>query len=164
MTTPEQPEPQIYQPTPVQLERALALRRFNRRYIYLPVGVFSLLALALVGLMLWGVLSPNVSGTRAFVSGLADLVVILTVMPLMLLCAIVPAAAFGLMVYRRQQPQREHGRLQTLIWRIETFITKTQNTASNVTGKTASPLIKAHSRAAYIRALLQNLKQQFTRR
>lgn len=164
MTTPEKPESQQYQPLPDQLERAAALQRFNRLYIYIPLGVFSLAGLALVVLMLWGVLSPNVVGTREFVSGLADLVVIMTVLPLLLLCALVPAAAIGLVVYRRQQPKREHGRFHTLLWRLDALVTKVQDTVSTTTPKAAAPVIKGHAWMAYIQTLLKSVKKQFTRR
>ena len=164
MTTPEQPEPQLYQPSPEQLERTAALQQFNRLYIYLPLAIFSLAGLALVVLMLWGALSPNVVGTREFVSGLADLVVIMTVMPLLLLCAIVPAAAIGLVVYRRQQPKREHGRFHSLLWRLDSLVVKVQNAVSTTMPKVATPVIKGHAWMAYVQTLLKDVKKPFTRR
>lgn len=164
MTTSGQPDSQKYQPAPEQLERAAALRRFNRLYLYLPLAVFSLAGLVLVGLLLWGVFSPNVTGTREFASGLADLVVIMTVMPLLLLCALVPAAAIGWLVYRRQQPRQEHGRFQTLFWRLDTLLTRLQATVSTTLPKAAVPVIKGHAWAAYLRALLENLKKLLIRR
>lgn len=164
MTTPEQSEPQLYQPSPEQLERAAALQRFNRLYVYIPLAVFSLAAVALVTLMLWGVFSPNVVGTREFVSGLADLVVIMTVMPLLLLCLIGPAAAVGLVVYRRQQPKREHGRFHILLWRLDALVTKAQDAISATTPKAAAPVIKGYAWMAFMQTLLENVKKQFTRR
>ena len=164
MTTQEQPDSQLYQPSPDQMERAAALQRFNRLYIYVPLAVFSLAGLVLVGLLLWGVFSPNILGTREFASGLADLVVIMTVMPLLLVCAIVPAAAIGLVVYRRQQPKREHGRFHTLLWRLDALVTKAQDAVSTTTPKAAAPIIKGHASLAYVQTLLKNVKKQFTRR
>lgn len=158
MTTPLQAEPQPYQPSPAQLERAAALKRFNRLYVYLPLAVFSVAGLVLIGLLLWGTLSPNIMGTREFVSGLADLIVIFTVLPLLLLCAIVPAAYIGLVVYRRQQPKQEHGRFQTLIWRLDSLVTKTQEKTTETMPKVALPVIKGHSWMAYLRSLIINIK------
>ena len=152
MTTQEQPDSQLYQPSPDQMERAAALQRFNRLYIYVPLAVFSLAGLVLVGLLLWGVFSPNILGTREFV------------MPLLLLCAIVPAAAIGLVVYRRQQPKREHGRFHTLLWRLDALVTKAQDAVSTTTPKAAAPIIKGHASLAYVQTLLKNVKKQFTRR
>lgn len=164
MTTTEQTVTEAYQPTPEQLERAAALRRFNRLYLYLPLAVFSLAGLVLIGLLLWGVFSPNIVGTREFASGLADLVVILTTLPLLLLCALVPAGAVGLAVYRRQQPKREHGRFQTLIWRLDALVTKAKDTAATTLPKAAAPLIKGHAWVAYVRTWYETVRQQFTRR
>ncbi len=159
MTTPVQADPQLYQPSPDQLARAAALKRFNRLYIYLPLAVFSVVGLVLVGLLLWGTLSPNIVGTREFVSGLADLILILAVLPMMLLCAIVPAAYIAWVVYRRQQPQREHGRFQTLIWRLDSLVTKAQDKTSDVMPKVATPVIKGHSWLAYLQSFIKNIKR-----
>ena len=164
MTTPVQSDSEAYRPTTGQLEREAALRRFNRLYVYLPLGIFSLVGLVLIGLLLWGVFSPGITGTREFASGLADLVVILTTLPLLLLCALVPAAAIGLVIYRRQQPKPEHGRFQTLFWRLDTLVTKVQNTLSTSLPKAAAPIIKGHGWIAFLRAVLENLKRQFIRR
>lgn len=164
MTISEQSDSQTYQPSPEQLERAFALQRFNRLYVYIPLAVFSLAGLALVGLLLWGVFSPNVTGTREFASGLADLVVIMTVMPLLLLCAIVPAAAVGLIVYRRQQPKREYGRFHTLLWKLDTLVTKAQDAVSRTMPKAAAPVIKGRAWTAFARTAVENVKKQFTRR
>lgn len=164
MTIPVQPESQPYQPTAEQLERTAALTRFNRLYVYLPLIIFSAVGLFLLGLMLWGVFSPNENGAIGLMSGLADLIVIMTVIPLLLLCAVVPAAAIGLVVYRRQQPQRKHGRFQTLLWRLDTLITKAQSKTATTLPKAAAPVIKGHAWAAYVRALVENIKKLFARR
>lgn len=163
MTTPAQSETQTYEPTAVQIDRAAALRRFNRLYVYLPLGFFSLVALVLVGLMLWGALSPSVVGTREFASGLADLVIILTIMPLMLLCALVPAAALGLVAYRRQQPQRDYGRFQTLLWRLDSLVVKSQQAAEKAMPKVANPVIRGHAFISYWRTLFRQIKNIITR-
>lgn len=158
MAVPVPSDSQAYQPSSDQLERAAALQRFNRLYVYLPVAVLGLVGLVLVGLLLWGVFSPNVTGTRELASGLADVIVILTVIPLLLLCAIVPAAAIGLVVYRRQQPPREHGRFHTLIWRLDTLVAKVQTKTATTLPKAAAPFIKGQAWAAYARTLWTSLK------
>jgi len=159
MTTPAQTEsqPQAYEPTTDQLARAAALRRFNRLAVYLPLGLAGLVVLALIGLLFWGVLSPNVAGTREFVSGLADVVIILAIMPLLLLCAVVPLAAVGLVIYRRQQPQREYGRLQPLFWRLDSILDRARNKAEAALPKAANNVISGHARITYWRTLINHL-------
>ncbi len=160
MTTPAPTESPAYEPTLIQKERAATLRRFNRLYVYLPLGLASLGALTLVILMLWGALSPNIVGTREFASGLADIVLILTILPLLLLCAIVPAAAVGYAVYRRQQPQREHGRLQPLFWRLDSLVNKAHDKAETALPKAANPVISGHARMTYWRTLIKKIKNK----
>ncbi len=164
MTTPANAESPGYEPTAAQLVRAASLRRFNWFYVYVPIGLFGLIALLLIGLLLWGALSPNIIGTREFASGLADIVIILTIIPLLLLCAIVPLAAIGLVIYRKQQPEREHGRFQTLFWRLDTVVDKARDKTDTAAPKAADVVISGHTRAAYWRALFNNLRKQFTRR
>jgi hypothetical protein len=160
MTTSAPTETPVYEPTFTQQERAMARRRFNRLYIYLPLGLASMAIVALVVLMLWGALSPNIVGTREFASGLADIVIILTIMPLLLLCAIVPAGAIGYVVYRRQQPQREHGRFQILIWRLDGLVNKAHDKVEVALPKAANPVIDGHARMTYWRTLIKKLKNK----
>lgn len=159
MTTPAPTETSVYEPTVTQLERAMARRRFNRLYIYLPLGLASMAIVALVVLMLWGALSPSIVGTREFASGLADIVIILTIMPLLLLCAIVPAGVVGYAVYRRKQPQREHGRLQSLFWRLDGLVNKAHDKAETALPKAANPVISGHARMTYWRAFFEKIKR-----
>lgn len=146
------------------MARAAWLRRFNWLALYLPLGLAGLVGLVLVGLLLWGVLSPNITGTREFASGLADIVLIVTIMPLLLLCAIVPLAAIGFAIYRRQQPQREYGRLQPLFWRLDSLLGKVHNKAETALPKAANAVISGHTRMTYWRELIKNLRKQLIRR
>jgi hypothetical protein len=165
MTVPAQTEdPQSYEPSAAQVERAAALRRFNWLYVYAPLGLLALLALVLVGLLAWGVLSPHVVGTAAFASGLADIIIILTIIPLQVLCAIVPLAAIGYVLYRRQQPKREHGRLQTLFWKIDTFLDKAAAKVDTALPKAANPVIRGYALAAYWRTFINAVKKLVIRR
>lgn len=161
---PVQTDPPAYEPTTAQLERAVSLRRFNWFYVYIPLGLAGLGILVLVVLLLWGTLSPHILGTREFASGLADVVVILAIVPLLLLCAIVPLATIGFYIYRRQQPKREHGRIQPLFWRLDALVDKVRGKAKTTIPKAAEPIIAGNSRIAYWRTLFENIRNIFTRR
>ena len=163
MTTPVQTNSH-YEPTEAQVARATSLRRFNWLTLYLPLGLAGLSILVLIGLLLWGTLSPNITGTREFMSGLADIVIILTILPLLVACALAPMAAIGFVIYRRQQPKREYGRLQPLFWRLDGMIGKAQNKAETALPKAANTVISGHSQMTYWRVLVNTLKKQFTRR
>lgn len=157
-----------YRASAEQLQRAAALRRFNWLYVYTPVIVLSLVALTLVILLLWGVLSPNIEGTNAFVSGLADVVIILFSLPLMLLCAIGPAALVGMIVLdvrRRRDPQAVPilDRLQRLLWRLDSLAGSVLLKTRELSHKAAELVIRAHTRIAYLKTLFNRIKRVFIR-
>jgi hypothetical protein len=164
MTTPIQTETQVYQPSAPQRERAVSLRRFNRLAIYLPLVLAGIIILLIVGLLLWGILSPNIRGTQDFVSGLADLILILTIVPLLLVCAILPLAAVGYAVYSRQQPKREYGRLQILFWRLDSLLEKAKGKVEPATLKAAQPIIAGRAQLSYWQTLFNQIKKLFIRR
>lgn len=158
-----------FTPAATQVERAAALRRFNRLYIYTPLVLISLLIIALIVLLLWGSLGFEESHTRQLASGLADIIVILVTIPMMLLCAIVPLAAIGAAVYRQQQRQTEeeevkYGRLQMLFWRLETLLARVYAALETASAKVAAPLIEAHALAAYVSTFLKDLRRFVSRR
>jgi hypothetical protein len=156
-----------YAPNNAQLERAAALRRFNWLYIYTPIIVAALICIVLIGLLFWGAFSPNITGTRNFASALADIVIILTTLPLLLLCAIGPVGALALFVYRRQKrvdsPAPGYGRLHILLWRLDTLVSKGQVMIETALPKVAQPVIQANARAVYWRTLIKNWREIFNR-
>ncbi len=152
-------ESNVYQPTAAQLERAASLRRFNWMYVYIPLGLFGLGVLVLMGLMLWGVFSPNITGTREFVSGLADIIIIFTILPLLLLCAIVPGLAIAYIIYKQKQPKQPHGRLQLLFWRLDTLLGKTHGRIGTGMTMVSKPVIEGHARAAYFSEMFKQIKK-----
>jgi hypothetical protein len=159
MTTPAVTERAAFEPAPSQLERANRLRRFNRIAVYFPVALVGIGILVVVGLLLWGALSPRIHGTREFASALADIVIILTVLPVTLLCAIVPVSAIAFVVYRQQGEKRPHGRLQPLFWRLEMLLLRFQRGSGVAMDRLARPVIAGHGWAAFVRTLLWQLKK-----
>ena len=164
MATPAQTDSPTYEPAAAQLARAAALRRFNRVYVYLPLGLAGLGVLALLGWLSWQVFAAVDEEIGVMTSALADIIVILTLIPLLLLCAIVPLAAVGFVVYRRQQPKREYGRLPTFFWRVDIFLDKARGKTEIALTKTAAPVIRGHALWAYLATIFNNLKKKFARR
>lgn len=164
MTMPAATERDAYEPAPPQLARAQALRRFNRIFVLLPVTLFGTAVLVMIGLLLWGSLSPNIKGTREFASALADIVLIFTIVPMTLLCAVVPTAAIAFAVYRRQGEKRIHGRFQTLLWRLESLLIRVQKRSEDVTDRAAGTVIEGHAGAAFVAALAEQVKDTIKRR
>lgn len=154
---PPPPQPQ-FEPNAEQLERDRALRRFNRLFVFLPLGVGALIAITLVVLLLIGVLVPGLSGAAEFASAMADLVIILFSLPLMLLCAILPVGYLAYVANKRQkrslQPQTgplaDHGRIQILLWRLQQLMERTEAKTVQTAPKIAGPVIRANAFFAYL--------------
>jgi hypothetical protein len=157
---PTPPPAAEYQPTAAQKKRAAALRRFNWLYFYLPILLFTIGGTAIVVLLLWSSLPAERDQQRLFVSGLADLILILTIAPLLLLCAIMPGAALFLVVRARREGQAPIRRLQTLLWRLETLLAKISSRITETGNQTAHKVIHAHSRMAWLRQLVRSLPEQ----
>ncbi len=77
-----------FEPTAAQLERDRLLRRRNRLYIYLPLGIVSLISATLIVLILIGLFAPGEPGTVVFISAVADIIIILWIFPAIILTAL----------------------------------------------------------------------------
>lgn len=171
MTTSIQPKPDTV-PTPEQLTRAAARRRFNILFVYLPLAVAAIGVITLIVLMIIGVLSPMPETSRELVSGMADLIVILVIMPLVLVCGAVPLGLGGYLIHRRRQKPKaaqpttavpQYGRLQRLFWKAEDLLVKSRRKADELLPKIAQPVIRGNAFFAYLETWLLHLKQFFTR-
>ncbi len=161
-------------PTPEQEERLKARRRFNRLAVYLPLGLVVLLWLLLIVGLVWLTVAGqwfNVNTNQEFyrnlVSGVADAVLVLMLAPLMLLCAVPLAAGVAFLVWsrrRRKQAGHPYGTLPPLFWRIDNLVTRARAGVSSFLPRLATPVITAHGSAAYVRALLEDIKRIVSRR
>ena len=79
-----------FEPTTAQLERDRLLRRRSRLYIYLPLGIVSFIALVLIALILIGIFAPGIQGTEEFISAVADIIVILWIIPMIIMVSLLP--------------------------------------------------------------------------
>ena len=172
MTTSIQPNTKKnFTPSAEQLARAKARRRFNFWAVYFPLIIVALGVLVLVGFMVWSVLAPKPQATRSFVSGLADLLIILATLPLALVCGAVPLAIVGFVVYRRRQKpaqpevkgQPVYGRLQKLFWQLDNVIVTSRRKSDELLPKVAQPIIRGNALLAYAETLLAHLKAFLTR-
>lgn len=173
MTTSIQPPSETVQtPSAEQLNRAAQRRRFNLLFVYLPIIIAAIGVITLVVLMIIGVLNPPTEETQIFVSGLADLIIILVTLPLAFVCGAIPLGIVGYLVYRRRQKPTEpqanttevkYGRLQKLFWKVEDLIVKSGNKSDELLPKVAQPVIRGNAFFAYIETLLNHLKQFFVR-
>ncbi len=143
-----------YQPTPVQLEREAALRRFNRLFVYLPIIIAAVIALFVIGLLFWATFIQPGENNREIVSGIASSIIILVSLPMTLLCALPSVLFIALFVQARNRGTAPIKRVQTLFWRLDTLVLKIQTAVNEYTPKAANVVIKAHAVVAYGRNLL----------
>lgn len=166
--------PERVRPTPEQLERKRTQQRFTRRRVWLPVGIVALLwLLAIVGLLwltiagAWFNVDTNQATYRSLVSGAADAVVILSLTPLLLLCALPSVGILALMVQRRrQEPERrswtERGR--GLLWQVENGVAAVeQRLEKDVLPGAARPVTSAYALAAFARTLWKEIAEMISR-
>lgn len=174
MTTslPPQPEPTVYQPTADQLARDAALRRFNRLYVAVPIGLGVLVALVIIGLFLFLILAPDSIAAAQYISNLADIVMILGTIPLLVLCAILPIAYLAYLANRRQRraqqpvisgPMANRSRVQAALWRVESAMDTVKQKTDETAPKVAEPFIYANARFNEAESWLTSIRNAFRR-
>ena len=161
-------------PTPEQLERKRKQQRFTRVRVWLPVGIVALLwLLSIIGLLwltvagAWFHMDTDQATYRSLVSGAADAVIILSITPLLLLCALPSAGVLALMVQRRRRgpedrPWTESAR--RLLWRLDNSVMAVRDRLSkDVLPSLARPVISAYTLAAFVRALGKEIAELISR-
>lgn len=156
------------QPTAEQEARAAHLRRFNRLTIYVPLALVALAWIALIVTLLWlsvagewFAMETDQANYRQLFSALADIVTILALAPLLLLCALPPVGAIGLVVYRRQRKADASPAAPSLplFWRIENFVIAAHDRIAAVLPRLAHPVINAHATAAFVNRFVIEIKK-----
>ena len=163
------PSQPVYKPTAEQLAREQQLRRFNRLYIALPLGLLAFVALGLVLLLLVGVFSPGIVGTEAFISALADIIIILWIMPMLVLMALLVIAFVAMRVNRREKRkllpedslQLRYGRVQPFLWRVESYLDRADVQVNRAADSMTEPLIRNRGRFAAVEAWADILTRPF---
>lgn len=160
-----------YRPTAEQLSRYEQRHRYLRRNVYLPVVIAALIVIALfvvVVILAFGVGTPQ---ALSFIAGLSALVIIMIAIPLTILMAIMPITWLALALNRRQKrklnpetgPAAYSGRLQILLWQLEGLLVGLRQGVEGVSSRLRRPLVKLHTRAAYLGGLIDGIRGKFTR-
>lgn len=154
-----------YQPTITQRERFEKLRRFNWLYVYTPILICTAVVLVLIGMMMWGTFANPETPTRLFFSGMADLILILILLPLIVIGLIGPAALGGFVYWqiqsrrtRQEQPVQIEGNLvQRYSWRLEALLDKAAVTIERIVAKIATLLIRVHGQVEFASQFLRKI-------
>ncbi|MCB8981534.1 MAG: hypothetical protein H6657_29355 [Ardenticatenaceae bacterium] len=166
-----EPASTTFVPTAVQLERDRALKRFNLWAVYVPLGVVVTAVLALLIYLLIIAIWPPYEDTRMFLSGIADIILILFMLPVVLIFGLVVAGLIGGGIYWRKsrqesdapELQKQYGRLRLLLWKVDQKLSGIYRQIDQVMPKIAGPVIRYNATLAYINTWLDHLKNQFKR-
>jgi hypothetical protein len=154
------------------LARDEALNRYNRRSVVIPVAVISLIAVGLFVLLLVLAFGLRQTGeARQFIAGMSALMIILISIPLIFFLSVLPIAYTAWWFNRRQQrklypetgPMAYRGRLQTLLWQLESYLIQGQRYVERGSNTVTDPLISTHAWWARAEGFLRGLEHNFTR-
>ncbi len=169
MTTsvPPTQEPTVYQPSADQLARDAALRRFNRLYVALPLTLAIIAALIILGLFVYLIFAPDSEASIQFISNLADIIIILAIIPMMMMVAIVPLAYLAFVVNHRQNRPREaitgpmanRSRVQGTLWRIDNALGNVKNKTNETAPKISRPFAELNARFEEVDAWQKQLRR-----
>jgi hypothetical protein len=162
-----------YEPDEEQIARAAARRRFNWLYIYMPVLMLTAVILILTGFMIWRVFAPTDAVNAALLSGLADVILILALLPTILIWGAIVALPIGFYIYRYQQQREEpaedqvyihkYGRFRVLLWRVDHKLGEGQQLLNErILPALARPIIRLHALVTAVKAWLQQWYEALT--
>ena len=147
-----------FQPYPDQLNRVQAARRFTRLYVYLPLGIFTAIVLIITLYLLYLALFPPSEETYTYLSGLADFVLIMFMIPVVIIFGVLLFGGIGAYIYykyymdeedRPLPPAPQYGRIRTLLWRIDELLIKIMPKVDTAVGTISRPVIAFHGWLAY---------------
>ena len=148
---------QSHEPTKEQAERAADLRRFNLLFVYGPIGLITAIVLGLVIVLLIVALNPPSDEALLFISGLADVALVIALLPFL----IIGAALLGLIAYgyvrARQQGMAPVRQTQRLLWRMDNVVGRLRGRTEETALQVARPFISVHSIVAYIKTLINQV-------
>ncbi|WP_420642476.1 hypothetical protein [Candidatus Leptofilum sp.] len=158
------PPADTFEPTAVQLQRAEELKRFNRLAIYLPVGLLTVAAIGLFIYLLIVAIWPPFEDTRLFLSGVADIILIFFMLPVLLIFGLLLAGIIGGAIYWRQSRKEEgetlrntYGRLRLLLWKLDQRLSGVYGQVDKQIPKLANPVIRFNETIMYINTRLARL-------
>ena len=149
--------PIAYLPTLEQLERKAALRRFGKFYVYLPMGIFTVIAIIASIALFWGAFAVGSDESISFISALADITVILATIPLILTFTALVGGAVAAYFYMRSLPKQENNRIHVFLWQLNNGINKVGNKTDEIAPKLIKPITASHGVQSYLSAFVRTI-------
>lgn len=164
--------PTGFQPNDEQLARAAATQRFIRLYVYLPMGVVTAVVVLITLYLLYLALFPPTPDTYTFLSGLADFVMVMFLIPVVTIFGLLLTAGIGGYIYywyvmdeaeRPIPPAPAHGRIRTLLWQADSLIIRYRPKLLEAETRITRPVIRFHAWLAFVSTWTKSVKGWFGR-
>jgi len=136
--------------------------------VYLPLGIVTALLAVVVFYLLILALFPPTEETLLFLSGLADFVLIMWLLPVVIVFGLALVGGIGGYVYynfimdeaeRPLPPAPPYGRIRTLLWRVDDIFIRLQPKLLQVENSLARPVIRFNAWLAYVVAWFNSIKK-----
>lgn len=168
LTTMDAPElsqsPEPYQPTSDQVRRLNQTRRFNRLFVYFPIGLVSALVVVLIAGMIILVLTTPEAELVGTFSAIADSVLILSILLLMLIIGLFILIFGAVFSQGRKAGLAPIRQTRRVFWRLENMLVRIQGQVNSSTPRIAAPFISIQAWVAFWRVLIHKLTRFFSRR
>lgn len=163
-----------FKPSDRQKERKAALKRFNRLYVFTPIitiaVIFVLIIVSMVIAVFYMSINNNVNEKLiSFISGLADITVIIFTLPLIIIMISGPLL-LGVLINNSRNRRKmgksafdQGGKLQVLLWRMDKFMEQIQTKTNEVAPRMADQVIRFNESIAYIKGFIQQITSYFKR-
>lgn len=152
-----------YEPTSQQAQRAAELRKFNLIFVYLPIGLASAIAIVLIAILLIVALNPPSAKALLFISGLADVALVIAMLPILILGAVI----LGLIGYAYTQARKAGTapirQTQLLLWRMDNLIGRIRVRVDETGVTVRRPFLSINGAVAYVRELIIQLVRMLKR-
>ena len=143
-----------YEPTVEQAERAADLRRFNLLFVYGPIGLLAAITVSLIVILLVIAVSPPSDEALLFISGLADVALVIAILPIL----IVGAAGLALIAYGyyrgRQRGMAPVRQTQRLLWRMDNVVGRLRVRTGETADSVVRPFMSVNGAITYIKVLI----------
>lgn len=164
--------PTGFQPSDEQLARMAATQRFIRLYVYLPMGVITAVVVFITLYLLYLAFFPPTPDIYIFLSGLADFVLVMFLIPVVTIFGLLLTAGIGGYIYywygmdeteRPIPPAPAHGRIRTLLWQVDSLIVRFRPKLLEAETRITRPVIRFHVWLAFVSAWVNSV-QRWVRR
>jgi hypothetical protein len=146
-----------YEPTTEQVRRTAELRRFNVLFVYLPIGFISAVVVALVAILFVVAINPPSLEALLFISGLADVALMIAILPMLLIGAIILALIGYAYTQGRQAGMAPIRQTQRLLWRMDNLAGRIRVRTEETTASARQPFIAVNGAVTYVRVLVTQL-------